>query len=85
MLLAVVVSGSLVRMSPVPIPVPLVQILLGAWIGAVGAKTAYIEPGSPWENGYCESINSKLGERGEEVRRDDQPIDQSGPHLVDEG
>jgi len=25
------------------------------------------------------------GERGEEVRRDDQPIDQSGPHLVDEG
>lgn len=22
------------------------------WIGAVGAKTAYIEPGSPWENGY---------------------------------
>ena len=27
---------------------------------AVGAKTAYIEPGSPWENGYCESFNSKL-------------------------
>ena len=25
------------------------------WIAAVGAKTAYIEPGSPWENGYCES------------------------------
>ena len=25
------------------------------WIGAVGAKTAYIEPGSPWENGYVES------------------------------
>ena len=24
------------------------------WIGAVDAKTAYIEPGSPWENGYCE-------------------------------
>ena len=20
----------------------------------------YIEPGSPWENGYCESFNSKL-------------------------
>jgi putative transposase len=30
------------------------------WIKAVGAKTAYIEPGSPWENGYCESFNSKL-------------------------
>ena len=24
------------------------------WIAAVGAKTAYIEPGSPWENGYRE-------------------------------
>ena len=30
------------------------------WIRAVGAKTAYIEPGSPWENGFCESFNSKL-------------------------
>jgi len=29
------------------------------WIAAVGARTAYIEPGSPWENGYCESFNSK--------------------------
>ena len=23
-------------------------------------QTLYIEPGSPWENGYCESFNSKL-------------------------
>jgi len=30
------------------------------WIAAVGAKTAFSEPGSPWENGYCESFNSKL-------------------------
>lgn len=30
------------------------------WIGAVGAKTAYIEPGSPWENGYCESFNARF-------------------------
>lgn len=30
------------------------------WIATVGAKTAYIEPGSPWENGYCESFNGKL-------------------------
>ena len=30
------------------------------WIDAVGAQTAFIEPGSPWENGYCESFNSKL-------------------------
>ena len=30
------------------------------WIAAVGAKTAYIEPGSPWENGYCESSNARF-------------------------
>jgi len=30
------------------------------WITAVGAQTAYIEPGSPWENGYCESFNARL-------------------------
>ena len=30
------------------------------WIGAVGAKTAYITPGSPWENGYCESFNARF-------------------------
>ena len=30
------------------------------WISSVGASTAYIEPGSPWEKGYCESFNSKL-------------------------
>ena len=30
------------------------------WIAAVGATTAYIEPGSPWENGYCESFNARL-------------------------
>ena len=30
------------------------------WIATVGARTAFIEPGSPWENGYCESFNSKL-------------------------
>ena len=30
------------------------------FVAAVGAKTAYIEPGSPWENGYCESFNGKL-------------------------
>jgi len=30
------------------------------WIGAVGAKTAYISPGSPWENGFIESFNARL-------------------------
>jgi len=30
------------------------------WIGAVGAKTAYIAPGSPRENGFIESFNARL-------------------------
>ena len=30
------------------------------WIAAVGAKTAYIMPGSPWENGFVESFNARL-------------------------
>jgi len=29
------------------------------WITAVGAKTAYITLGSPWENGYVESFNAR--------------------------
>ena len=31
-----------------------------AWLPRVGVKTLYIEPGSPWENGYNESFNGKL-------------------------
>lgn len=34
--------------------------LIRAWLPKVGANTLYIEPGSPWENGYCESFNGKL-------------------------
>ena len=30
------------------------------WLQEVGSKTLFIEPGSPWENGYCESFNGKL-------------------------
>ena len=33
---------------------------LRKWLVQTGAKILYIEPGSPWENGYCESFNSKL-------------------------
>ena len=33
---------------------------VGNWISAVGAKTAYIMPGSPWENGYIESFNARF-------------------------
>ena len=30
------------------------------WLSRVGVKTLFIEPGSPWENGYNESFNGKL-------------------------
>jgi putative transposase len=33
---------------------------LREWIAAVGGKTAYIAPGSPWENGFIESFNARL-------------------------
>ena len=33
---------------------------LRKWLADTGARTLYIEPGSPWENGFCESFNSKL-------------------------
>jgi putative transposase len=31
-----------------------------AWLRRLGVRTLYIEPGSPWENGYNESFNGKL-------------------------
>jgi transposase InsO family protein len=31
-----------------------------AWLAKVGTQTLFIEPGSPWENGYVESFNGKL-------------------------
>ena len=30
------------------------------WLGRLGVKTLFIEPSSPWENGYVESFNGKL-------------------------
>ena len=30
------------------------------WLDRLDIKPLYIEPGSPWENGYCESFNGKL-------------------------
>jgi transposase InsO family protein len=38
----------------------LVAKAVRGWIGGVGAKAAFIEPGSPWENGYVESFNGKM-------------------------
>ena len=33
---------------------------LRKWLSGVGVITAYIEPGSPWENTYCESYNARM-------------------------
>ena len=33
---------------------------LRQWLGNLRTGTLYIEPGSPWENGYGESFNGKL-------------------------
>jgi len=30
------------------------------WLGRMDVKTLFVEPGSPWENGYIESFNGKL-------------------------
>jgi len=37
-----------------------VALELRKWLTPLGTGTLYIEPGSPWENGYCESFNGKL-------------------------
>ena len=33
---------------------------LKGWLENLGIETLYIEPGSPWENGYAESFNSRF-------------------------
>ncbi len=30
---------------------------LRSWLSDIGVKTAYIEPGSPWKNGFCQGFN----------------------------
>ena len=37
-----------------------IAIALREWLHRIGVATLYITPASPWENGYCESFNSKL-------------------------
>ena len=34
--------------------------ILRRWLQRLGVKTLFIEPGSPWENGYIESFNGKM-------------------------
>ena len=35
-------------------------VMLRKWLTRIGSKTLFIEPGSPWENGFNESFNGKL-------------------------
>jgi putative transposase len=35
------------------------KILL-SWFKTIGINPVFIEPGSPWEDGYCESFNGKM-------------------------
>jgi transposase InsO family protein len=34
--------------------------VLRRWLGKLGTRSVHITPGSPWENGYCESFNGRL-------------------------
>ena len=34
--------------------------IVRGWLKRVSVQTLFIEPGSPWENGYVESFNGKL-------------------------
>jgi transposase InsO family protein len=47
------------------------------WLSKIGVETLYIEPGSPWENGYNESFNGKLGGellKGENTTRNGRTV-----------
>jgi putative transposase len=37
-----------------------VAVAVRKWLRRLGTKPLYIEPGSPWENAFVESFNSKL-------------------------
>ena len=61
--------------------------MISACVARVGTKSAYIMPGSPWENGYCESFNGKLrnellnGESFYTLREAQVLIEQSRQHY----
>ncbi len=41
---------------------PFIERELRAWLAAMKIKTLYIEPGSPWQNGYIESFHARFRE-----------------------
>ena len=38
----------------------MVELVLREWLTGLGTRNLYIEPGSPWENGFCEYFTGKL-------------------------
>lgn len=37
-----------------------IALAMRRWLQRIGVETLYVEPGSPWENGYAESFHSRL-------------------------
>jgi hypothetical protein len=50
------------------------------WLAQIGLKTLFIEPGSPWENGYCESFLRQAQGRAAQRRKLLQPEGGSDRH-----
>ena len=55
--------------------------LIRQWLAALHVETLFIEPGSPWENGYLESFNGKL--RGDLLDREIFYTLTEAPILID--
>jgi transposase InsO family protein len=51
------------------------------WLSLAGVETLYVEPGSPWENGYAESFHSRL--RDELTNREEFTNLAEARHLAD--
>jgi len=51
------------------------------WLGRARVETLYVEPGSPWENGYVESFHSRL--RDELTDREEFTSLAEAKHLAD--
>ena len=51
------------------------------WLSQAGVETLYVEPGSPWENGYAESFHSRL--RDELTNREEFTNLAEARHLAD--
>lgn len=58
----------------------MVAKVLRQWLSELGTKSLYIEPGSPWENGFCESFNGQAQGRTAQWRDLLQPQGSSGRH-----